>query len=210
MKKLIWLLLLFATQGNAVVDTVYLVNETWDAYSCGTAEDMANSSCYAGYRVAYCAAGALDTYLAFPITSTQYSNTINSIKLSSYLTYDNWEGGEQLRIYGLQQMDCGIIENQNLSDSTRTTNSLAYTVGNAVGQFTTPDFKVVFNEWITDYTHSGTDYFGLVIDDNGNATDPDEEGSRDYSHASYSSNTYLIIDYTPSTTGSQVIIIQSQ
>jgi len=195
-KKILFLLFPLFLFGEVVADTVYLISDAWDAYTWGTDEVIDRD------LVKFANGGPFkfDGYWGFSITSDIYSRQNDSIKIRLYIDTD----GDDAICYGLQQEDCGEIESIDLSEITRTTASA--NVQNFVkGVWLSGDIKSTFNEWVSDYSHSGTDHFGMVFDDNGNANRND---AYDYSNGDYDADTYLIFYYEEVAVSGQVIIPQ--
>lgn len=204
MRRFIFLLLIsLICLGN--VDTLYLEADIWDMYCNNGTEQI-------GANYVQFGAGAswqFDGYWAFPITAKIYDATINSVKLSIYVSSAG-AGDTDVECYGLQQEDCPSLEANDVSGWNRTTAHCDPMADWGTGQRTTDDIKVCFNEWVSDYAHSGTDRFGLVFDDNGVAQGAgNNDQAYDFQGGSYDDHTYLIIDYTPVSVG-QVIIIQTE
>lgn len=187
MKKLLWLLMLLPTLVWADCDTSFLESDKWDAYTRGISEDTNETEVLGGNNIT----GSFDGYWAFLISEVIYSNTIDSVKISFRIFLESMEEGEEFKFYGIQQEDCDTIENQNLSGATRTTANVTQPAWQSTGQHISVNIDTIFNEWVDDYSHSGSDHFGLVLDDNGLSYDRIE--AYDYSNGMYSNYTYLII-----------------
>ncbi len=176
------------------VETIYLEGDAYDMYD----EDGTNVDDDTIVQIGRSGGSHWDGYWAFPISSDIIGATINTVNFTGYITQNDIDVNPVL--YGLQQEDCPALEGAaDPSSYTRTTNSYTWSAlnGGGTGSTTTGDISSVFNEWIADYTHASPPHrFGIVLDDSG-AGNNKEVFFYDYSHASYNSNTYLKIDYTP-------------
>lgn len=174
---------------RADADTIYLEGDIYDMYDLpgGNVDD--GTEVYVSNQAA--TANDADGYWAFPISGTIIGATINSVTFTGYVTSDD---AGAFDIYGLQQENCPALEGaEDPSTYTRTTATLTWDA--TVGSSTSGDIKTIFNEWVDDYTHaSPPDRFGLVFESE-NLVNKTETYFYDYSHASYSNHTYLVIDY---------------
>jgi hypothetical protein len=173
------------------VSTIYLEGDIYDMYD----QDGTNVDNDVDVQIGRSGASHWDGYWAFPISSDIITGTINSVTFTGYVSSNDIDKNPNL--YGLQQEDCPALEGAAAPNTwTRTTASYAWALmGAGTGSKKTGDIKTVFNEWISDYTHSSApDRFGIVIDDTV-AGNNREVFFYDYSHASYNSHTYLTINY---------------
>jgi len=175
---------------DAQEEIIYLVSDDWDTIEYeGDTYDI-----YDGVYVGDFQGGKEKGYWAFPITSTIYGATIHSVTFTGTLELN--DGDFTTNIIGLQQEDCPELEGGAPEGYDETTESVAWNPSAGTGVKTTPDFKTVFNEWVGDYTHSGTDYFGFKMDD-GDATTNEELTFTDAQAGGYDDDSYLTISYSP-------------
>jgi VCBS repeat-containing protein len=180
---------------KADADTIYLEGDTYDMYDGSKSGNVDSSSLV---QVTKIQGDFQNAYWAFLITGDIINGTINSVTFTGYVTQNDMDVFPIM--YGLQQEDCPALEGtEDPGGYTRTTNNYTWSAlqGGGTGVKTTGNIDTIFNEWISDYSHNTPpDRFGLVLDENDCSNNRDVF-FYDYSHASYSDNTYLTIDYTP-------------
>lgn len=176
----------------AHVDTVYVDHDSRDSYEINGTENDGMTRWWCGTNNnGY----PNNPYMSFAITSTIYNATIDSVKLN-FKIYGHTGSWFSPKLYGIQQENCNVIEGEDFSEWEQTTVSVVITAPSATGWYCSNDIKTVFSEWVDDYSHSDTDYFGIVLDENGVATGNFFSA---YEFQNGSNYPYLIFYYT--TTG---------
>ena len=143
-----------------------------------------NTKCYFGIF----SSTVRDAYFTFPIPETVSNSIIDSVRIYFYGN----KSDETNKFYGIQQEDCPNAESGDPHSWGRTTASVTWTGQLATLWQWTPLITSLFQEWIDDYVHVGTDQFGVVIDDNGASL---SSWFADYQYNSSADNVRLYIWY---------------
>ncbi len=128
-----------------------------------------------------------DAYFNFAIPDSVYNAVIDSVRIKAYINKSNGT----VYIHGINVEDCPDAETGDPDSWSRSTTSIEWTGEFPTNWYWTPLVTVLFNEWVSSYSHAGTDHFGIMIDDN-NVT---RSWIADYEYNSSENNCCIYVYY---------------